>query len=65
MGGGGERGGVHAREQVLGPRRSPTGGGVGEASTTPLEDKGQGGEGKREDGEEEEELRGEGVGRGG
>lgn len=65
MSGGGERGGVHAREQVLGPWRGPSGGGVGEASTTPLEDEGQGGEGEGEEGKEEEELRDEGVGRGG
>lgn len=63
VGCGGERGGIHAGEQVLGPRWGPAGGGVGDTAA-PLEDKGQGSEGEREHGEEEEKPRGERVGRG-
>lgn len=56
----GERGGVHPGEQVLGPRWGPAGGGVGDP-TTPLEDKGQGGECEREQSEKEEDLGVEGA----
>lgn len=53
---GGERRGVHAGEEVVGTRWGPPSGGVGDA-TAPLENEGQGCERKREESEEEEELR--------
>lgn len=62
MGDGRDGGGVHAGEQVVGTRRGPAGGGIGDTAT-PLEDEGQRGESEWEDGEEEEELRSEGLGR--
>lgn len=64
MGDMGEGRGLHAGEVVVGPTRGREGCWIGDAAA-PLEDERYGCQRHREDGQEEKDLRGEGMGRGG